>query len=214
MVLLGVYVLIRKHSLQLLAVLLIWASVSAVSLGFLAKHLVPQITSFLLLFAAIGVEFACSQEIAKRELAALLIVGLLFGIYGWLDSKLALLVGAIMLLAAISFGTGWGRWIEDSRASSAGKLLIFLSAGIILHGPFPFPGYPDLGKTAEEEAIHFLQAEMTEGDRILSTYPLAGLAAKLFPIEYDQSPSEFRLNKVFMNGLSRTRFASCTEISE
>ncbi len=89
--------------------------------------------------------------------------------YGVADNKLAVYYTAAIMLAAV-----WAGFILARRqlASTAAILLmVFLPAGLILHGTFPAPKIRQLGVAGDEKAVLYLRENFPPGTLIATGIP-------------------------------------------
>lgn len=175
----GVIVLLRRKAIIPLVIVLVWMMHALVPLGFLALHIVPQVSYLLLLFSAIGIASVCDPGSGRRErsiFAALLLLSLLVS---WLGGKPAFAVG--FLLAAGALGVFWLVKQDRKVAPGYGQLLAFLllAVGLILREPFSFPNYPTPGKTSSEQAVHYLAENLPAQTTVLVSSPIQAIAARM-----------------------------------
>lgn len=175
----GLYSLARSRRLHDMAIVAIWAAPASVSLGFLARHFIPQTAFVPLALGAVGIGYVFGSSIRTPERIVVLLSMLALGAYGLADNKLALLPGAILVASLIAFGLLSGRTAIPSHREGSIPLLLLLAVGIILRGPFPFPNYPSVGVLPEEEAIHFLQRALPRRSTILVHSPRPAVAARM-----------------------------------
>ena len=180
----GAIALIRRAGTSLLIILLVWSLQTTVSLAFLARHLVPQISYMPIIIGSIGLTYAFNSDISIRERRGYILTFFLLALYGWIDTKYALLVSGIVMTAVL-----WLVYLlwPEIRASSNPiliPLLILFAGGLILRGPYSFPNYPALGTSSEEQAIHYLQKNFPAGSSLAAAVPKFSVAARMsdFPI--------------------------------
>jgi hypothetical protein len=185
---LGVYALIRRGSMTILAIVLVWSLQSTISLAFLARHLVPQICYIPLVFGSIGMTYAFNAEASGAERTGYTLIALLLSLYGWIDDKFAFMTAGIILTSIFFVVNLFWKQIQVTRYPAAIPLLFLLGGGLILRGPYPFPNYPALGVSAEEKAIHYLQKNFPAGSTLAGPVPKFAIAARMNDFPLSQIP--------------------------
>jgi MFS family permease len=197
----GVYVFIRERSIPLLLIFLFWVVHAVVPLGFLALHIIPQISYLPLILGAVGITWIFGPEVRPTERAIFLFINLGVVLFSVIYAKPAITFGFLMITFVMLLfwltQDGW-RLSEKNRLA---PLFCLLTAGLILHGSFPFPDYPPLGQTEQEKAIHYLFQNLASQTKILAPTPLQALAAKLDYVTYDNIPLEIDTLQEFRDWL-------------
>jgi hypothetical protein len=187
----GAWELLRKKSYAKLAALILWsAHMGAYFLvGFirLNYYRIPFFIIFTL--ASIGLFSSITGYQNARE-KRLLTIGLsALAIYGIFDNKLAIFVGASIMLLGI-----WSIWTvinnlawKESKISFA--LALCLSLGLMIRADYPSPGLQEFGDEAIEQAHIFLVENLEPGSRVMASETGYPLAARMQPLVY---PSELR----------------------
>jgi len=184
----GGTVFIRKRSIFLMMIFLFWVVHAVVPLGFLALHIVPQVSFLPLVFGAVGITWIFGPEVRSRERVVFCLITLGIVFLSVILSKPAITYGFLMILfVMLLFLLTQGGW-KLSEPYRLVPIFCLLVAGLILHGSFPFPDYPTLGKTGNEQAVHYLFQNLPSQTKILSPTPLQALAAKLDYTTYDSIP--------------------------
>lgn len=185
----GMVSLIRRRDWTLLWISFLWALPTATSLVFLVRHFVPQVSYFPLVVAPVGLAYAVSPEASRpRRLVVVGSLGILT-IISLVGDKPAFLFAMGLLLAVTAVVWILRDRIYGSPPLTAVPLLLALGAGLILRGPFDFPDFPRLGRSASEQAIRFLESALPPGSAALAFEPILPMAARMEPID-PPSPSD------------------------
>lgn len=185
----GLYVLVRARAWLFLALLFAWALPAAVSLGFYMRHLVPQTVYVPLILAAVGAAALFSPGRKNFERLALLLVSVGAALAGWAAAKPGFLLAGMLLAAALGLA-----WLVGARELSAGRraeavLLLLLVVGLLLRERFPFPNYPVLGQSVDEQTVRILEANLPPRANVLAPNGLPVLAARMNIVEASALPS-------------------------
>jgi hypothetical protein len=171
----GMYVLIREKSWMILLLLLLWPLHAFVSLIFLPRHIVPQMSYAVFMFAAIGISYLLSGKSMLIERLSIILLAVLLSIIGLVNgSANTFTVGLLLLVVGLLV------LFEESQKNNQGKLLpgLILLTGLLMFGyPFRFPSLA-IGVTAEEVSVHELQEAVPVGANVLVPYHTVGIAAK------------------------------------
>jgi hypothetical protein len=199
----GGYVLLRKKSRMLLVILLFWGLHAAIHMGFLAIHIVPQVWFFLLILGAVGITSVFGFDLRAGERLIFLLINLFALGLSWFTHKPAFLFGFLMLVFVLIID-----WLTQANKKIEYPIrqvpvLCLLAAGLILEGTFRFPNYPTLGKTEEEQTVHYLQQDLAFQTMILVPTPLPALAAKMDYFIYSEIPPAITSIPEFYNWLKQ-----------
>lgn len=186
----GVYTLIKRRSLPLLLILLFWPLHTLVALAFFANHIVPQSSFVLVILSAVGIASIFRSDQPRGERVFLFLIALLIVFASLLFNLPAILVGGLLLAAVLAISWLVQPGQEINGRLPAVQLFILLCAGLILHGAYPFPNYPALGSSNEEQAIHYLHQEFEPLSKILSTSSYTMLAGRMTPVDVGDIPAE------------------------
>lgn len=187
----GTFALIKRKQTVPLFLAILWAFPATVSLTFLPRHLVPQTCYLPLLLGCVGISFAFDNKLRRGMKVALLGSFVLILTIGLLGSKPAFLAGSLMIIIVLCLVGLLGSFAQDSDGFGRAKaLLLLLAAGLILHGPYPFPNYPKLGVSREELAVHFLEEQYPSMTPVLVQVPLPAVAARMAAIDMGNVPVE------------------------
>ncbi len=196
----GILALFRAGRIDLLVILALWAAQPAISLAFLPIHLIKQIVYLPLLLGAIGAAVVAREKGLSRYV--LMGFAALMGLYGLLDSKLALLVAGLVTASALAVGEFSRRISSAKPAPAAIPLLVLLAAGLVLRPTYNFPNYPPIGTTEKEEVVHYLQQTLPPDAIILENLPLPAVAAKLREVSPSEVPTDLRSPEDFHEWLT------------
>lgn len=185
---LGVYALIRKGSVPLLAIVIAWSLQSTISLAFLARHLVPQIAYIPLVIGAIGVCYAFGSNPSSREKSGFILLALSLALFGWIDKKFAFMFAGIILTSVFWLTNVFWNRFRATQYPSLIPLLLLFAGGLILRGPYSFPNYPVIGISAEEQAMHYLQENFPSGTTLAAPAPKYAIASKMKDYSLDNVP--------------------------
>jgi hypothetical protein len=189
----GIYSLIKRKALQLLFLPIIWALPASIFLVLYYHHIVPQTIFLSILFGAIGIQFAVEPGHTKWERRAVLLSFLLLTVISFIGRKPAFFVSGTLVTVAL----GLIGLVRLSNKSSDENKVVYISlslmlfVGLMLHGNFPFPSYPQLGISPAEQAVHFLQNELTPGSFVLVPYALPAVASKMNGMYTPYTPIQF-----------------------
>jgi hypothetical protein len=189
----GIYSLIKRKALHLILLPIIWALPASIFLVFYYHHIVPQTIFLSILFGAIGIQFAVEPGHNKWERRSVLLSFLLLTIISIIGRKPAFFVSGILVTVAlvlISLVRLSNKPIDDNKVVSI-SLSLMLFVGLILHGNYPFPSYPQLGISPAEQAVHFLQNELPSGSYVLVPYALPAVASKMNGVYTPYTPIQF-----------------------
>jgi hypothetical protein len=161
--------------------------------GFLLlSHFVP------LLLAGIGVNYIVSPERKGLEKAAVMALFLVLIIYSWVDTKPAFLTVGVAGTAWLALMWVGQRGKTDANSAFLIGLFLCLSAGFVLRDAYDFPPTWQVGSTAEEHAIHYLQERYNDGDVLASEVPLPAVAAKMRQVDITTMPDDTASTEALM----------------
>jgi len=178
----GILLLLRKREYLLLLAVILWSLPALVSLGFLARHFIPQVTLWIIILSSIGLFSIFRQNSSPKERIIFLSLNLLLVLFGWLGAKLAFLTAGFVIASATILIIMINSSRQKEFTNKATPFLILLSAGIILRGSYKFPDFPSVGKSAREQAVYYLQANLPEHSNILVKVPLIPVAAGMVDV--------------------------------
>jgi hypothetical protein len=171
----GAITFLRNYPFSVLAVLLLWGLQPFVALGFLALHIVPQISYLILILAAAGVTslVACSTVERKIIIASLIGIGMvgLLGLRPVLLSVSLVSGGALILSRLMA--------VQQTGLQKVTPWLLF-AAALILRPPYEnILLYPPIGSTPEEQAVHYVQQNFPPQSTIAVATPRLAIAARV-----------------------------------
>jgi len=179
----GIYRLFRRREVWPLLALGLWTVPAFVSLAFLPRHLVPQVSYLPIVLASAGlcVPFVAESSQTERLLFTLSVAA--FTLVGWFGLKPALVLGGVMMLVSLSI-----IWLQRDLLAQDGRtpvvpFLIMFAAALILRGEFAYPNYPRAGASSMEQVVHLMQASLPPGSIVLERVPLPALAAEMVALE-------------------------------
>ncbi len=180
--LVGLQKLLREREFPFLMAIALWSIPAVISLGFLSRHFIPQMTPILLIFSALGL--AAIYDISPRSIrkTAFLIILILFMIYALVDTKPAFLVAGFVFGAATLLILVLDIAAKPDQLGITTSFMFILAAGIILRGPYRFPDMPRIGESPREQVVHYLQESFPKGSKIFSRVPLTVLAAEMIDV--------------------------------
>jgi hypothetical protein len=184
----GAYFLLRRKAIMPLILLLIWPLHALISLGFLALHIIPQVVYLPLLLASIGIAGIFDIDFHPREKWVFFISSFLIMIISWMTHKPAFGFGFLMVVFVliVSWSVQFGR--KDNQHAKLVFAFLLLGVGLVLRDPYPFPDYPELGKTADEQAVHYFEQALPSQTTILVPSPLPAIAARMSYVMMEDIP--------------------------
>ena len=199
----GAFVLLQKKAFLMLVIILAWATHALVSLGFLSLHIIPQVSYLPLLLGAIGIAGLINTESHTRGRVIFLFTTLLCFLMSWITDKPAFMIGFLLVVVVLII-----TWLLQAngkltQVTSLGTVFLLLTVGLILREPYLFPNYPELGATDNEQAIHYLEANLPPQTMLLVPSPLQAIAAKMSYITMDAIPGSITTLDEFWNFLKQ-----------
>jgi hypothetical protein len=181
--LLGVFLLIKAKDYELLALLLVWPLHAFVSLIFLPRHIIAQISFVFIILAAIGItQFILLSKHRKLSWIFMVFSVLLVVISGLTQNKVlftsAFFLFVIFLTKAMT-DTVKIKALDVPYAT----IILFFMILMMLGSSFEFPARP-VGKSTSEQAIHHLQLALPEQSKVMATLPIVPVAAKMESVEW------------------------------
>jgi hypothetical protein len=176
--LLGIFSLIKAKDHELLALLLVWPLHAFVSLIFLPRHIIAQISFVFIILAAIGItQFILLSKHRKPSWIFVVFSVLLVVISGLTQNKV-LFTSAFFLF--VIFLTKAMTDMVKIKALDVpyATIILFFMILMMLGSSFEFPARP-IGKSAPEQAIHHLQITLPENSIVMAPTPIVPIAAKM-----------------------------------
>ncbi|MCJ7570022.1 MAG: hypothetical protein MUO58_21130 [Anaerolineales bacterium] len=176
----GIYGLLKKRAYALLAILLLWPAYGLLYLGFYLRDGFLLLSHFILIvLGGIGLNYIISPDLRAKERILWSIPLVALSIYSILDNKPAFLaVGVITLATLLIIWLVYSIMPKTPWRNVVG-LLIALSAGLLLHDHYPFPNPWNIGESAGERAVHFLQDNLPSGTPLAAPDPLPAVASNM-----------------------------------
>ena len=177
----GIGELVRRREFRVLSLMLLWLLPVLSGLVITLFRLGHIRFTFYVVFAlaAIGLSAVLRNLRDRREQAFWGTVIVAFTIYGLLDGKPAVVYGMTVLLAAFALSLLiLFRWSALARTIAPAAML-FLAAGLLLHGDFPGPKSRVLGQAADERAVYFMVENYPDGTPVASGSPGPVFAANM-----------------------------------
>jgi len=177
----GVITLLKRKEVKLLLLMILW--VAPLAMGFINTIIRPGYIRFpyfiLYALAGIGLQALVSNLTKRREITGWLLVILLTGGVALASWKTAIFYGVFIFLVGLLVA-----WYLSRRYPSAEKLtpvllLVFLSAGLVLHGNFPGPKKWQLGVNGDEAASKYMSESLPKDALVLAGNPAAVWMARL-----------------------------------
>jgi hypothetical protein len=184
----GIYKLIQKKDLALALVLLLWPfHLLVYFLTFFRSGylLMPFFVMFGL--ASIGIYSVVQSFNAPRAKLIFSLTLMAFILYGIIDEKLAISAGASVFLLGMLINWEVMSRVRDRNYALTIGLLLALSLGLIIRGPYPSPGFRSLGDNSDEKAVAFMIENLEPGSKVVSFAPGHVLAAKMAYLRFPES---------------------------
>jgi hypothetical protein len=155
-----------------------------------------------IVLGAVGIAESISGSASRQLKPMLIILAGALTAYGLADGKLAFMAGGLLLVFVLAFSILLEAHLPRREADMV-SLMLLLSAGLILRGPYPFPDYPQIGNSPEEQIVHAMQVELEPGSRVLVPVPAPALAARMTEILMERVPMEGMTSDGFTLWLER-----------
>lgn len=177
----GLFTLIRAKETKLILLLLIWPLHAFVSLIFLSRHIIPQMSYLFLVLCGIGITYLFNNKTRTSERIVFFIASFII-LFGSLLSQNKILFSTSLLFTVVSFAS----IIQDKNDTSRINLqtmpvMLLLIGGLMFGNGFTFPA-KHIGKSEREQAIQYMQSAMPNQSNILIPYWTIAIAAKMYPI--------------------------------
>lgn len=186
--LIGLYKLIRDKNKGLTSLILVWPLHAFVSLIFLPRHIIPQMSYLFVVLSGIGITYAFSKKVSKNESLIFFLGSFILMLIAIITLNKTLFSSGILL----SFSFFLSLLFESFPGvnKSLPKLpLLLLIMGMLLYGNgFTFPA-KFIGKSEAEQGVQQLQVLIPSNSRVLVPNPIFAIAAKMAPIELPLSVS-------------------------
>ncbi|WP_322807117.1 hypothetical protein [Thermanaerothrix sp.] len=171
----GAITFLRNYPFSVLAVVLLWGLQPFVALGFLALHIVPQISYLILILTAAGVTSLVAGLAIERKIIIASLIGI--GMVGLLGPRPVLL--SVSLVSGGALILGWLMAVQHIGIQKAISWSFFIAA-LILRPPYQdLFLYPPIGTTSEEQAVHYIQQNFPPHSTIAVATPRLAIAARV-----------------------------------
>lgn len=186
---LGIGSLVRKKETGLLALLLVWPLHALVSLIFLPRHIIAQMSFIFIILAAIGVTDLIYRVYQRKRLFILLgLMAAVVIVSGVTQAKALFTAGLILSLVLLLKLVVESEIIAEVNSP---HLVFTLLVGslLVLSPGFEFPARL-LGQTDDERAIYQLQEDLPEQSNVLASVPIVPVAARMVGVGYPRNISD------------------------
>lgn len=177
----GVIDLLKRKEIKLLLVMVLWTAPLAI--GFINTIIRPGYLRFpfFILYALAGIGlFALINNINKRfEVIFWIIVSIPISLLSLITGKTAVFYGAFIFLIGLLMAWYLSWRYRDEVDLKPILFLIFLCAGLILHGNYPGPKSWHLGVDGDEAASFYMSQSLPKNTVVLAGTPAAVWMARL-----------------------------------
>lgn len=177
----GMIELFRQRDRLLLGVLVAWMAPVATGLALTVLRPGHMLLPFYILLALAAVGVSAFPDDMRRNPSRVAWIGVLlgFGLYGVLDSKLAITYGVgVSLMTLVLVWLAIPR-IRDPQALHRTALLLLFCGGLIIHGSFPSPVVRSPGSEPLEQSLAYLTEHYPRGEPLASGWPGIAWAARM-----------------------------------
>lgn len=182
-----------------LAIVMSWSLEPLSALPFDTYHIVAQLSLIILLFASFGAVDLTDSKVSKWGRCSRISSFFALAAFGLITGKLALLAGGFVVLSGLLLIELGRRAHSGAFTWSSAPLLTLLAAGIIMRTPFPFPNFPSLGTSSEEQAVHYLEQHVPVNSLVMSPFPGPAVAARMVDIGPGDVPQDARNPEAFLS---------------
>jgi hypothetical protein len=177
----GVIALIKRKESKLLLVMILW--VAPLAMGFINTIIRLGYIRFpyfiLYALAGIGLQALVVNLSKRREITGWLLATLLIGGVALATWKTAIFYGIFIFLLGILLAWYLYRRYPAGEKLIPKLLLVFLCAGLILHGNYPGPKKWQLGVNGDEAASVYMSESLPKDTIVLAGTPAAVWMARL-----------------------------------
>jgi hypothetical protein len=176
----GVYKLMAANKGELTLLLLIWPIQAFVSLIFLSRHIIPQMSHVILMLCAIGITQFFSSKTRKIERIFLFGAAALMMLAAFITENKYLIASCVLLAGVSLISLFWVDKGDKGKCLQEYPLMLLL-IGVLLFGEgFVFPA-KFIGRSQEEAAVQQLQLILPEQSKVLTPIPTIAIAARMTP---------------------------------
>lgn len=180
----GMYKLLRDKKVLLASILMVWPLHTFISLIFLPRHIIPQMSYLFIVLSGVGITYIFSAKPNLTEKFAFFLGSLIMMFVSlFMQNKFIVLFSGSILIVVTSLVS----LLIDVNSVGSGNNrkipLLLLTIGLLLYGNgFTFPA-KTIGQSEHEQSIHHLQTLLPDDSRVLVPYPTIAIAAKMIPVE-------------------------------
>jgi len=184
--LIGIYQLLREKKYILIGLLLIWPLHAFVSLIFLPRHIIPQMSYFFIVLSGIGITFTFSEKISINERLVFFIGSIVLIISAAFFRNKILFSNGVLFFVASFLSLLLAPNAKSSKMLRELPIVIMLIGGLLFGNGFTFPAKL-IGRSENEQAVQNLQVLIPNNSRVLVPLPTFAIAAKMTPVEFPRS---------------------------
>ncbi len=189
--LIGVYVLAKGKDKKILLLLLLWPSHVIITLIFESFHFIPQSSYFFLILSGIGITYLLSNQSSQKDKIFLFLFSIILLIISLIGQHKPEFALSILLLLVSTTNILTDEKINSTIKINALPGVVLLAGLILFENSFVFPT-PQVGKTEDEIAIHFMIKNFPEQSNVVAYFPRSPVAAKMnhIPFPYNINNKE------------------------
>jgi hypothetical protein len=179
----GLYKLIKDKKSILTSIMLVWPLHAFVSLIFLPRHIIPQMSYLFIILSGIGITYTFSEKANRTEKFVFFFGSLIMLITAIFTQNKILFSGGILIFI-ISLLILFIDLIPKGSENIKKLPIFLLIIGLLLYGNgFTFPA-KTIGQSEQEQAVQQLQMLLPSNSRVLVPFPTIATAAKMTPVEF------------------------------
>jgi hypothetical protein len=177
----GVLFLIKKRESKLLLIMALW--VMPLAIGFINTIIRTGYLRFpffiLYALAGIGLQALVINIDRRPEKAGWLFISILVCVFSLIAWKTAIFYGVFIFLLGLLVAIHLNWQYKGEKSQTTILLLVFLCAGLILHGNYPGPKKWQFGINGDEAASLFMSESLPNDTVVLAGTPAAVWMARL-----------------------------------
>lgn len=202
--LIGLYKLIRDKNKNLTSIILIWPVHSFISLIFLPRHIIPQMSYLFVILSGIGITYAFSKKIGNIERVVFFFGSVVLMFTAVFMQNKVLIASGVLFVITFFLSLSLELITGSSKSYRNLPILLFIMGMLLFGNGFTFPA-KSIGKSEDELAVQHLQSLLPNHSRVLVPNSTFAIAAKMKPVEFPLSVSNV---KEFMSFLSKNEIKS------